>query len=404
VKILTGTLCGAAAVLLAAAFAACSSSGGTANTTPRAPTVTPTPSPTPINTTVPTPTATPTHSPTAAPTASPTRTPTPTPTPTATPSPGSSTLAAHSIFVAEQGDNNITIYPPSPAGTLNELPVTQINGSNTGLSTPDGVAVDATGKIYVANRGGSVTVYAANPIGTVNATPLATIAGSNTGLFNPTGIALDASGKIYVSNLTNTITVFAANPSGTLNEAPLATIAGADTGLAEPSGMAFDAAGRLYVANELGGGGFNGGSVTVYAANPSGTLDEAPLATIVGSNTGLDNPGGVALDASGKIYAVNDGPGINTVTVYAANPSGTTNEAPLATITGSATQLAFPSSLTLDATGKIYVVNSDGGGGNNIGAITVFAANPSGTLNETPLGVITGSNSRFYNPTGIAVH
>lgn len=396
-----------ASVLLAAAFAACSSSGGTANTAPRAPAATPTPSPTPINTTVPTPTATPTHSPspTPTPTASPTRTPTPTPTPTPTATPVPTGLAAHSIFVAEQADNNITIYPPNPTGTLNELPIVQINGSNTGLAMPDGIAVDAVGRIYVANRSGgggsgSITVYAANPsLGMVNEAPIATIAGPDTGLNNPSGIALDAGGKIYVTNITNTITVYAANPSGTLDETPLGTIAGTNTGLDEPFGIAVDAAGKIYVADELGG---SSGSITVYPANPSGTLNETPLATIAGSSTALGNPLGIAVDASGKIYATNSLP--STVTVYVANPSGTVNEAPLATIGGSATQLGTPVSVTLDPTGKIYVLSSYGGTTNNTGAITVFAANPSGTLNETPLGVITGSNSRFYGPLGIAVH
>lgn len=366
-----------------------------------------TPTPKPLGTVAVVPTATPTPAPSGSPSPGATATPTPRPTATVTPTPSATptagVLASSSIYVAQSGDNNITIYPPNPAGTVNELPVTQINGSNTGLSMPDGVAVDATGKIYVANRGGSVTVYAANPIGTVNATPLATITGSNTGLSNPSAIALDASGKIYVSNITNAITVYAANPSGTLNETPLATIAGADTGLASPYGVAVDAAGRIYVANEAGGGGFSGGSITVYAANPSGTLDEAPLATITGSNTGLTLPDGLALDASGQIYVVNTA-STNTVTVYPANPSGTLNEAPLATIGGSATQIGTPTSITLDSTGKIYVVNSYGGGVNNLGAITVFAANPSGTLNEAPIGEITGSNSRMYNPGGIAVH
>jgi sugar lactone lactonase YvrE len=385
VKIWTATLVGG--FWATAVLAACSPVPKPLATVAAAPT--PSPTPAPIGS--PSPGATPTPTPRA--------TATPSPAPTATPT--SSVLASSSIFVAESGDNNITIYPPNPAGTVNELPVTQINGANTELSLPFGVAVDGTGKIYVANRtgagSGSVTVYAANPTGTVNATPLATIAGSNTGLNDPQGIAVDASGKFYVSNITNTITVYAANPSGTLNEAPLATIAGANTQLASPFGMAFDAAGRLYVANELSA------SITVYAANPSGTLDEAPLAAITGSNTGLDNPGGVALDASGQIYAVNSGPGVSSVTVYAANPSGTMNEAPTATISGSATQLGSPSAVTLDSTGKIYVVNTYGGG-NNTGAITIFAANPSGTLNEAPLGTITGSNSRLFNPTGIAVH
>jgi len=59
-------------------------------------------------------------------------------------------------------------------------------------ASPEGVAVDASGKIYVANagRGSSITVYAANPSGTLNEAPLATITGTNTGLNVASGIAV----------------------------------------------------------------------------------------------------------------------------------------------------------------------------------------------------------------------
>lgn len=312
--------------------------------------------------------------------------------------------------MSDQNANDVKIYPPNPTGTLNEAPVARITGSNTGLAQPGGVAVDAAGRIYVTNRGGgpggigSITVYAANPAaGTDNEAPLATIAGSNTALDRPYGIAVDPSGEIYVTNLTNTITVYAANPSGTLNEAPLATIAGAATLLAVPLDLAVDAAGKIYVANETGGmSAGNHGSINAYPANPSGTLNEAPIAQIVGSNTGLSNPIGLALDASGKIYATSTG-SVFSVTVYAASPTGTINEAPLATITGSATDLGTPSAVALDPTGRIYVANeyvtsfADA-------AVTVYAANPSGTLNEAPLGTITGSNTLLNSPSGIAVH
>lgn len=394
-KIWSGATLGG--LVASAALAACSTTGATLG-----PPVRTTPAPAPSGST--SPTASPT--PTARPSATPSPTPTPTPTPTSTPS----GLARGSIYVAESGDNNITIYAPNPTGMLNELPIAQINGTSTGLASPFGVAVDASGKIYVANKlggdgSGSITVYAANPSGTVNATPLATITGSNTGLNGPTAIALDASGKIYVASFTGAVTVYPANPSGMLNEAPLATITGANTQLTSPYGIAVDAGGTIYVANELGGNnvGLNG-SITTYAANPSGTLDETPVAEIIGSNTGLNDPIGVAVDASGEIYVIDfGGASGSSVTVYAANPSGILNEAPLATIVGSATGLGTSAGIALDSTGKIYVSNQYGRS-NNGGGITVYAANPTGTLNEAPLGTIIGSNSRLYDPAGLAVH
>jgi len=305
--------------------------------------------------------------------------------------------------VVNQGDTSIRIYPPNPVGTVNEAPLATIIGSNTGLSGPQGVAVDATGKIYVCNTtggpagtaNGSVTVYAANPSGTVNAAPIAMIVGPNTGMNLPTGIALDASGKIYVADgNTASILVYAANPSGTLNEAPIATIAGSNTQLANPFGIAFDGTGHVYVSNT----GVANGSITVYAPNPSGTLNEAPIAEIIGSNTGLVFPQGVAVAPSGKIWAVDNTFGTYAVTAYAANPSGTLNEAPVATISGSATDVSNPSSIATDPSGKVYV----GIAGTGTPGIAVFAANANG--NQAPTGFISGSNTGLNNPFGVAVH
>jgi 6-phosphogluconolactonase (cycloisomerase 2 family) len=288
------------------------------------------------------------------------------------------------------------------SGTVAEAPFATItdNGTNV-LFGISGIALDASGKIYVANDAtDSILTFAANPSGNVNEAPLATITGSNTGL-DPAGIALDTGGKIYVANPAGgngagSITVYAANPTGTLNESPLATITGPNTNLDDPRGITVDSAGKIYVA---GNDQFAfGGIITVYAANPTGTLDETPLATITGpsspttpNSTGLSAPVAVAVDASGKIYVANNSD--SSVTVYAANPSGTLDEAPLATIAGSNTGLDNPTGIALDASGKIYVVN------NTSATVTIYPANPSGTLNETPLATITGLN----NPGAIAV-
>jgi len=198
-------------------------------------------------------------------------------------------------------------------------------------------------------------------------------------------------GHMYVSTQGGFILVFAGNLSGTLNVAPLATIAGSNTGLSNPLGIALDSSGQIYVANNNS----SGNGVSVFAANPSGTLNEVPVATIVGSNTAMNNPSGIGLDSAGKVYVANDS-GTNTITVYAASPSGTLNEAPVATITGSNTLINQPEGIGFDSTGRIYT-------GNNAPSIQVFAASPSGTLNEAPLAMITGSNTGLGVNYGIAV-
>ena len=92
------------------------------------------------------------------------------------------------------------VYPAlgSSTGLLNESAIATISGSNTGLSSPFGVALDSSGDIYVADDGpsyngpGSVFVYPAlgSSTGVLNETPSATISGSHTGLYLPQYIAI----------------------------------------------------------------------------------------------------------------------------------------------------------------------------------------------------------------------
>jgi len=106
------------------------------------------------------------------------------------------TPAMARLYVANETLNQVVVYSTNATG--NTVPATIITGSNTGLSEPIGVAVDAS-HIYVANfegtQGNSVTVYPIDAGG--NAAPTATITGALTGLANCEGIAVDGN-YIYV--------------------------------------------------------------------------------------------------------------------------------------------------------------------------------------------------------------
>ena len=246
--------------------------------------------------------------------------------------------SAKRIYVANGSVDEVMTYPAGASGDI--APAAIISGGNTGLDLPWGVALDSVGNIYVLNQGtagpSSVTIYTAGSNG--NATPTATISGANTGLGRPMGLALDASGKIYVTNWNdNGITIYPPGTNG--NVAPTATIAGANTGLDGPVGVALDAAGKMYVTN------YHINSITIYSPGTNGNV--APAATIAGANTGLDGPLGVALDAAGNIYVTNEGDvGPASVTIYAAGSNG--NAAPIATISGANTGLISPSGIAVD--------------------------------------------------------
>jgi 6-phosphogluconolactonase (cycloisomerase 2 family) len=358
-------------------------------------------------TATPTPAATASATPTPAATASATPTPAPKPsaTPTtaqsASPTPSPNPQATGRIYVTNYsgggtGEGSITVYASNVSGTFNEPPLATITGSSTMLAGSYGIAVDGNGgEIYASNyKTNSLTVYAGKPSGTLNEAPLATIAGGNTALSRPYGIALDV-GSIFVANSGNdSVTQYSAITSGSGNETPYWTFSGSNTDLAGDSGVAVDA-GAVYVVNP------QTPSITIYVNDI--LSGDSPSTVISGSNTGLHGPDGIALDSNGNIYVANSysgggGSGSGSITVYASVIyGGTINPVPIATIIGSNTGLTNPEAVSVDASGKIYVANS----GSN--SITVYAANPSGTLNEAPLGTIVGSSTGLNNPTGITV-
>ena len=305
-------------------------------------------------------------------------------TPTAAPKLNATILVAN--------PNSVVAYAPGSNG--NVAPIAAISDRSNMLEMPWGIALDSRANIYVSNyEGGSnhtgtITVYAAGSNG--DTTPIATIGGPNTGLNHPFGIAVDSGGKIYVANFfdgvgSGSVTVYAAGSKG--NARPLATIIGADTGLDNPSGIGIDSTGKIYVANR-GGGRTNESSMTVYAAGSSGNMK--PIATIAGPDTGLDDPC-IAVDSNGKIYAGNSN---DSITVYLPGSDG--NVKPIATIIGpdqgDETGLSQPNGIAIDSRGNIYAANamdsrwySDSPGFN----VTVYRAGSNG--NVKPIATLGGS-------------
>jgi len=300
----------------------------------------------------------------------------------------------------------IDIYAAGSNGNI--APIAVIKGARTRLQDPMAVAVDASDKIYVADSAGGddpdsqarVMVYAAGSNGNVR--PIATIAGEKTGLDMANGIAVDSGGRIYVTNKgseirhSDTVTIYSPGAHG--NVAPVATFS-SEVG---PQGIAVDSVGRIYVTNSMDSEGADLGpdtdlrlaqSVRIYPANANGDEVE-PIATIQGSQTGLEDVEGVVVSPKGDIYVAScplDKPG--AITMYPANSKGNTK--PSATIVdGADTELNMPSAIALDSTGQIYAANTE--------SITIY---PPGTNhNVPPLLTITGPTKQFINgPDSIAL-
>ncbi len=306
----------------------------------------------------------------------------------------------NTIFVANGYD--VTAYPAGSRGDVAPIAL------STDMYDPNGIATDASGRIYVANFDtNTVTVYAANANG--NVPPLAVIGGSNTLLANPEGIALDGVGKIYVVNsLDDSITIYPplAAATGVLNEAPAAVIIGSETRLDNPSAIALDSKGKIYVANEtrarvLLHGIYDAGRVTIYSAGSKGNI--APVAIIGGNATGLAHPLGLALDSDGNIYVGNiytantgDEPKYNaSITVYKAGSNG--NASPTAIIAGDNTGLDNPEGIALDSRGNLYAAGDVNGVGYSI---NFYPAGSNG--NVSPTAILGGADTGLESASGIA--
>jgi len=171
------------------------------------------------------------------------------------------------------------------------------------LTSPAGVAVDSADNIYIADLGnnrvrkvsaGTITMVAG--VGALGSTSGFGYNGDNipaatAELYGPWGVALDASGNLYIADTDN-------NRIRKVAGGIITTVAG-DAGLYAPSGVALDAAGNLYIADtdnyrllEVAGG-----IITTLAGggNPVGLNGPATSAQ-------LEYPIGIAVDASGNIY------------------------------------------------------------------------------------------------------
>ena len=257
------------------------------------------------------------------------------------------------------------------------------------LNHPDGVAVDMTGNLYVADENNDC-IRKINTLGIIT-----TIAGDGTygysgdggqatlaKLYAPSAVVLDGSKNIYIVDKNNN-RVRKINTSGIIS-----TVAGngsccgfsGDGGQATsaqlyyPSSMAFDAVGNFYIADV--------GNMRIRMVNTSGIIS-----TVAGSGfptfggdggnaTACDlyNPNAVAVDNTGNLFITDQGNSrirmVNTLgiinTVAGNGINGFNGDGGLA----DTTSLNAPNGITADVNGNLYIADT---GNNRIRKVTNIA-------------------------------
>jgi streptogramin lyase len=246
--------------------------------------------------------------------------------------------AAGNLYIADT--QNDMVEKVTPSGRLS---VVAGNGdwgapspgpaTSSDLKGPSGVAVDATGDLYIADTWNSV-VEKVTPSGTLSVVGRTRHFGAPTpgpatssDLNEPSGVAVDSAGNLYIGDYANNV-VEKVTPSGTLSVVAGTGRPGAPTpgpatssDLWFPSGLAVDAAGDLYIADYANN--------VVEKVTPSGTLlvvagtgDRGAPTPGPATSSELDGPGGVAVDSAGNLYIADSRNNVvDEVAIPAVSPS-----------------------------------------------------------------------------------
>ncbi len=216
-------------------------------------------------------------------------------------------LAVDAVAVDTSGQIYAGGVNTANAYTINVYPA-GASGSATATRTitlatlPISMATDSAGSLYVADDSGDIFVYAGTASGA--ATPTRTISGANTTIGSPESLAVDATGAIYLSSLNTSgtggsILVFAAGANG--NVPPINSLT-APAGFAF-TGVAVDASDNIdATTSTISGTNLS----TLLEYSPGSTGAATPLRTISGSATtlssGLSAAGALRLDTAGNMY------------------------------------------------------------------------------------------------------
>jgi len=249
------------------------------------------------------------------------------------------------------------------------------NGQATGaqLNGPAGIALDSFGNLYIADTDNHVIreVFPDGTIITLAGTGIQGYSGdggqpTSAQLNSPVSVAIDASGALYIADTGNQRirevaggAIFTLAGNGTVGYAGDGGFAaGAELWL--PRGVAVDASGNVYIADTSNNRvrRVSGGVITSVAGNgTAGYSGDGGAAT----SAQLNGPTSVAIDSSGNLYIV-DGDN-DVVRIVSAGTISTfagvrrSNRPRVGELADNAF-LGLPSSTALDSSGNLYIADT----------------------------------------------
>ena len=283
---------------------------------------------------------------------------------------------------------------PTPIPQL-QVTVSTLAGSGTAgyadgqgtaamFDDPTGVTVDGNGNVYVADFGylgkgaieGPPRIRKITPSGSVNTLAVSEGYGSIFFVVN-CGVAVDWEGNVYVAsgNLiskissSGNVTLLAGGAGGYFEDGQ-----GQSASFSWPEGLAVDGSGNVFVADSQNHAIRKispSGNVTTLAGPRAGwSSGIAGYANGQGTEARFNYPTGVTVDGSGNVYVAEYGnnrirkisPSGNVTTLAGSGTAG------FADGQGSAAMFDYPTGVTVDGSGNVYVADF---GNNRIRKITI---------------------------------
>lgn len=288
------------------------------------------------------------------------------------------------------------------------------------LNSPQSVAVDAAGNLYIADAENH-RIRRVTPQKLISTLAGADPASGDGGLatashlFLPSGVAVDTAGNVYISD-TNNHRVRRVDPKGIITNFAGTGAAGysGDSGVAtlaqlnSPAGLAVDRAGNLYIADTANHAirRVSGGVIsTLGGTGVSGnTGDGGPV-----SGASFFNPNAVAMDRQGNLYVADSGNNRirvitnGTIQNFAGDPGGLPgfdgDGGPAA-----AAHFDYPISVAIDDLGNVFVADYFNNRIRKVSAIGTSITTFAGTGTPGAAGDFgPAAQAQLYLPAGIAM-
>jgi sugar lactone lactonase YvrE len=232
----------------------------------------------------------------------------------------------------------------------------------TGLSFPSSVALDGGGNLYVADPYNDAVdqIVAAGGYTTINSL--------GSGFSNPYGVAVDGRGDVFVADFANDAVKEIVAVNGSFPASP--TIRTLASGVNGPDGVAVDGNGNVFVAI------YGDGTVEeILAVN--GSIPPSPTFKVIAG--GLGGPSNLSVDGIGNLF-VTDTENDQVEEFLAAG--GFTK----VKILGSG--FSFPEGVAVRGNGDVMIADT----GNNAVALLPYASPPALAFATTPVGTASGDS------------